>query len=402
MRISVPITAALSWSAALAMPTSRNDGPYDSSSLAQQALQKTLGDATEIFGFPPPPSANSSSTSSRSTWMSLHPDSTLLTSLSIPGVHDAATWNYTLSTQHTLKPITDLLNITLQDPRAYRTQRSSISSALSSGVRFFDLRYAVDATFTRLVFWHHEALMSQRAGVEETLFAFWDWLDGHPSEVLFLSFQYEGSSRAGAPDDAQVQRMFFDILTSPAAREHILGDHNSIGTLGAARGKAILVRRFDMDQLPPSYEDALPGLHFPPAQWTDNAADMALVYNATTNATVFIEDQYEPAVPISANASANIAAKLGATVAHLEKAAASGEQPSSLFITFASGERLSAEMPVSPEMMAVGNGSDATPLGGVNQQLVTVLEGLRGKRLGIVILDFWDEPKDLVDLILGF
>ena len=50
--------------------------------------------------------------------------------------------------------------------------------------------------------------------------------------------------------------------------------------------------------------------------------------------------------------------------------------------------------------MAIGNGTEITPLGGVNHQLLPVLKSLKDKRKGVVVLDFWDEPEDLVELIL--
>lgn len=365
--------------------------------LAQHALQKVLHDASEIFGSSPSDSGNR--TSSRSTWMSAYSDDTPLISMTIPGTHDAATWNYSQARQDTLRPVADLLNVTLQDARVYRCQRSSVAAALEAGIRFFDLRYALDPTGARLVFWHHEALMSEVSGVEEVLFAFWNWLDTYPSEAVFLSFQYEGATHAGASNSATVQRMFFDVLTSPASKRHFLQEH-ALGSLGPARGKAVLVRRFVLDLLPPEYEDELPGIRLSPDSWTDNSPDIRLVYDGTTKATAYIEDYYEPSVPPSANVSANVAAKLGAVVAHLDMAA-SDQFADSLFITFTSGEHLGAEVPVYPETLALGNGTSVTPDGGANHQMLSLLAGYKGKRKGIVVLDFWDEPGGLIDGLLA-
>ena len=52
-------------------------------------------------------------------------------------------------------------------------------------------------------------------------------------------------------------------------------------------------------------------------------------------------------------------------------------------------------------MQALGNGSSATPLGGVNHQLVPILREMQGQRLGIVMFDFYEEPAELLDLFLG-
>ncbi|KAI1861031.1 hypothetical protein JX265_009650 [Neoarthrinium moseri] len=387
------LTALICAHRALALTTG---SPY-TSSLAQHALQKVLHDASEIFGLPAPPSTRTNV--SLSTWMSTYPDEALLTSLTIPGAHDAATWNYSGARQAALRPVTDLLNASLSDPRAYRCQRRSVAAALEAGVRFLDLRYAPDATGTRLVFWHRDALLGEAAGVEELLFAVFAWLRAHASEAVLLSLQYEGATRAGAANSAAVQRMLFDVLTSPAARSHLL-QTRALGTLGEARGKAVVVRRFDMDQLPAEYEEALPGVHLSPAQWVDNSANITLVYNQSTGATAYIEDLYSPdSVPLSANASSNIAAKLEAVATHLHEAANGSEED--LFVTFASGQRLDAEIPVYPETMALGSGTKATPDGGVNQQLLPTLKELAGRRLGIVVLDFWDEPGALVEAVLG-
>lgn len=51
--------------------------------------------------------------------------------------------------------------------------------------------------------------------------------------------------------------------------------------------------------------------------------------------------------------------------------------------------------------MALGNGSEVTPDGGVNHELAKVLSGMQGSRLGVVVLDFFDEPEDLVGLVIG-
>ncbi|TKA42873.1 hypothetical protein B0A54_07089 [Friedmanniomyces endolithicus] len=49
---------------------------------------------------------------------------------------------------------------------------------------------------------------------------------------------------------------------------------------------------------------------------------------------------------------------------------------------------------------ALGDGS-LTPGGGVNQRLVPFLEGMKGKRLGIVMFDFYEQPAELLPLFLS-
>jgi 1-phosphatidylinositol phosphodiesterase len=269
---------------------------------------------------------------------------------------------------------------------------------LNAGIRVFDIRYALDVTNSTLNFWHSQALLSQTATVNDVMFGFYTWLSDHPSEALMLSFQYEGSTTLHGINDADVQLQLFDLLTSPAAKQYILQTQDQFGTLGEARGKITLLKRFDMDQLPASFSD-LPGVHFSPALWTDDSPDITLVYNTAENLTAYIEDFYETDSAIGSSAEFNIQLKYNATVAHLNKAAT--QFPDSLFWSFASSE-YDINVPIdTPEIMAIGNGTEFTPLGGVNQRLASYFKTLKGKRLGIVMFDYFDVPSDLVDTFLA-
>ena len=174
-------------------------GMRPASSLPGLALDKVLENANPIFGH------YANVQSATSTWMSQYPDDTRLVHMNIPGAHDAATWNYSAATQQRLKHVTDILNDPLSPPEWYRCQERSLVDMLNAGIRAFDLRYAQDATKSTLVFWHGSALQSQTATVDVVMFAFYKWLDDHPSETLFLSFQYEGSRTVGNTDTADVQ-----------------------------------------------------------------------------------------------------------------------------------------------------------------------------------------------------
>ncbi|KUI55523.1 1-phosphatidylinositol phosphodiesterase [Cytospora mali] len=354
--------------------------------------------ATEIFG----PYVQDSGT--LASWMSKYPDETPLALMNIPGTHDSATWNYTEATQR------DLANVTAGDgeptypPELFRCQSASIMSSLNAGVRFFDLRFALDPTGTKLVFWHSQALMSETATVDAIVTAFYYWLDMHPSETVILSFQYEGSTTVNATFDSTVQLMLFDILNSTTAAQYIEQTHDVLPTLGNARGKVVLFKRFDLDQLPDEYEDALPGMHLSPSLWTDDSKNITLTYNTVLNLTAYAEDYYEPDdLGHDSSAAANIAAKVNAIVAHLQMATSEYfNHADNLFITYASGEHiLTWPEAVTPQIMAVGDGNSSTPLGGVNQQIHPILKGFRGKRIGIVVVDFWDQPRDLIRDIIG-
>ncbi|KAG0651953.1 1-phosphatidylinositol phosphodiesterase [Hyphodiscus hymeniophilus] len=361
------------------------------SSISDLALQKVLSDASPVFGY------YTTKNTKYSTWMSKYSDSTQLIHLNIPGAHDPQTWNYSQATQEALKHVTDLDGNPPLPAEVYRCQEKSFIDMLSAGIRVFDIRYAFDVTNSTLVYWHSQGLLSETATVEDTLFGFYTWLDAHPTETLMLSFQYEGSTTLYGTNDANVQLQLFNLLTSAAAKKYFLQTSNAFGTLGEARGKITLLKRFDMDQLPASYSN-LPGVHFSPSLWTDDDPDITLVYDTVRNATAYIEDYYETDVGNGASAAYNIALKYNATTSHLLKAA-NPTYRDSLFWSFASSEN-DVNTPIdTPKIMAVGNGT-YTPLGGVNQQLVPFFRRMKGKRLGIVMFDFFDTPGELVESFL--
>jgi 1-phosphatidylinositol phosphodiesterase len=320
-----------------------------------------------------------------------HPDSTPLSHLNIPGTHDSATWNYSQATQDALRGITNLDGVFVEPPEVYRCQDLPLITMLNSGIRFFDLRVAYDPTNTSLVFWHSQALLSETADLSAVLFGFYKWLSDHPSETVLLSMKYETSTTQWAHNSADFQRLLYATLTSAAAKQYFDQTANELpANLGVARGKIVLFRRFALDQLPASFEAAMPGLSVA-SGWNDNDPDFGITYNGAKNQTVYIEDYYET----SANgAAANIAQKFNATFAHLQKAASAAAD--SLFISFASSEHVADVPPETPQIMAIGNGTDL----GVNQQLLSRLPELKGKRIGIVILDFFETPSNLVEAIL--
>ncbi|KAI1344296.1 PLC-like phosphodiesterase [Xylariaceae sp. FL0016] len=406
---------------ALAVASALATALADVAPLGQFALEQVLHDSRQIFGedddvyHPSPPSWSSASSSggggaaSMANWMARQPDAIPLAHMNIPGTHDAATWNYTARTQEALRPATRCggggagKEVEVGDARAYRCQRLSIAASLARGIRFFDLRFAADPTASgALVFWHAAALLSARARVADVLFGFYAWLEAHPSEAVVLSLQYETGMAANATFDAGLQRALLAALTSDAARAFVHQGRGRLGTLGEYRGKILLVKRFALADLPEAQAAALPGLSVPPAVWADNDPGFEIVYNESTNATAFIEDYYYPAS--AATVADNVAAKLNATAMHLRRAASGNFD--GLWITFSSGTHVDAVPPVTPETMALGTRGEASDTGegveGVNHGLASVLRELKGLRLGIVVMDFFEEPPDLVDLVLRY
>ncbi|KAI0437673.1 PLC-like phosphodiesterase [Xylaria telfairii] len=404
MRFSVGVFAPLL--ARLVLVVASNDGR---NALAQLALDKILQDGRDVFGdlsesassASPPTAASAFSDvvthgySRHARWMAALPDSIPITHLTIPGTHDAATWNYSQTTQDGLADATRCDGTTPGRARVYRCQRRSVAASLDAGIRFFDLRFALDPGDARLVFWHGPALLSAEAGLDDVLFAFYAWLEAHPSEMVLLSLQYEGGTRANATSDARVQGKLFEALTSPAARRYVHQARGVLATLGDARGKIVLFRRFDLTALPAEFEAAIPGLHMAPGKWVDNSRGFELVYNDTiVNGSAFVEDFYHPGDYDTI--ASNIDAKFDAVQAHLRLAAE--DDFDKLFVTFTSGTHVEIDTPVYPDVMALGSGG----VSGINRRLMALLAEMRGKRLGVVVMDFFDEPEGLVDLLLDF
>ncbi|KAI1348631.1 PLC-like phosphodiesterase [Xylaria sp. FL0043] len=397
----------------------------DAQQLGQFALDKVLRDARDVLG---DSNSNniSSATSSTTTnsyghghgygynkyarWMAGLPDSTPLAHLTVPGTHDAATWNYTQDVQDDLVRATRGCDSSLapNPARVYRCQRRSLLDSLEAGIRFFDLRFALDPLGARLVFWHGPALLSASAGVEDVLFGFYAWLDAHPEEMVLLSFQYESGTRVNATSDEVVQGLLVQALTSEVAGRYVDQRRGSLGTLGEVRGKIVLFRRFDLDKLPPEVEASMPGLHMAPAKWTDNSRGFTLVFNDTApdnTGTAYIEDFYHP--DNATTIAENINAKFAAVESHLRQAADADLHPDSLFVSFTSGTHVEVNPPVYPEVMALGSGGGLGDLGppavsGVNERLRGLLGELKGERLGVVVMDFFEEPGGLIDLLLDF
>ncbi|KAJ4410296.1 hypothetical protein N0V85_003975, partial [Neurospora sp. IMI 360204] len=109
-------------------------------SVADLALQKILRDSRQIFGAYPSSFNKSAASKRRAQWMTSLPDSTPLTHLrAIPGTHDSATWNFTSETRNSIPS-----NPSYLPAEWFRCQKKSIVEALEAGIRFFDLRYALD------------------------------------------------------------------------------------------------------------------------------------------------------------------------------------------------------------------------------------------------------------------
>ncbi|KAJ6509094.1 PLC-like phosphodiesterase [Mycena vulgaris] len=354
-------------------------------SLAQDALAYTLALGAPILGF----DVGCSPMTKTCDWMRKFSDNTKLVHMNLPGTHDSATWNYSQATQDSL------LRYTGDIPAAdfFRCQEHSLFQMLNGGVRVFDLRFAYNPGNDTLGFHHSQALLAPTTTVEQVFFGLYSWLDKHPTEAVLISLNYE--SGTGTVDDVKLQQHIYDVMSSSLASRYWVQTSGALGTLGEARGKLTFLQRYSYDLLPASAAHRI-GIQLAPSLWTDNSPNITLVYNSSTNQIAYIEDYYEIGLPIGAGYAENIQWKFNATTAHIEEATV--RHPDQLYISFASSEH-DVDIPSeTPRIMALGNGTD-TP--GVNQKLLPWLRARKGKRFGIIMLDFFDSVPGMVEAVIG-
>lgn len=155
-------------------------------------------------------------------WMSFLPDETLLSKIAIPGSHDSATENIFFSS-------------------IARCQHLSIARQLDAGCRFLDLRLrekdgrliAVHGATPCFVPAAGAASYLTFGQIAETLYEF---LRRNPSETILISVNHNG----GRQSEAFCSLFYKEIEKMP----HRWYTENRVPTLGEARGKAVLLRRF--------------------------------------------------------------------------------------------------------------------------------------------------------------
>ncbi|BCS27189.1 phosphatidylinositol-specific phospholipase C [Aspergillus puulaauensis] len=166
------------------------------------------------------------SSANLNAWMRELKDDTLLSSLSIPGTHNSPTCHVA--------------------PPSVRCQAVDPREQLKNGVRFFDIRvqpkFPEDKSKDELALVHSTFPISLTG---EKLFRDLerevnDFLEHNPSETLIISLKREGP---GNHTDQQLSRIVRDHYARDGSRWYT---DPKIPTLGEARGKIVLVRRFDM------------------------------------------------------------------------------------------------------------------------------------------------------------
>lgn len=226
---------------------------------------------------------------SYSSWMQNLADETPLSALSVPGTHNSPTYHHALP--------------------SVRCQIVPVREQLKRGIRFLDIRVQPehpskpDKDGLILV---HGVFPTSLAGprhlrpvVKEVL----DFLSKNPSESVIMSVKREGPGKA---TDAQLSRIM---------RDHYANDNHQwftaprIPSLGEARGKIVLVRRFDLDDgLRQDWGGA--GWCIDAGGWADNTPN-----STCPSGDICVQDFYEVLE------AENIDKKIQYSIEHLQRAA---------------------------------------------------------------------------------
>jgi 1-phosphatidylinositol phosphodiesterase len=306
------------------------------------------------------------------SWMRDIPEDTPVTALSIPGTHNSAS---------------------IGGPFGFaQTQNLDLATQLDRGIRFLDIRLAQCQSDLHI---HHD-MKCMGKDYTDILTVCRNFLDKHPSETILMSikdesdvdsnsdkfapsqvlrkwsgedvvnrnniFSFEDTLKAKTYEHANKAPLFYNFTPSPPRGDSVTGGHvfTSETTLGDARGKIVLLRRFEGSQ------DV--GLDL--TYWPENQT-----FRRASPPFYDVHDRYQ---------GLEDAEKYELIVAHLEEAKHGDLKD--LYITFSSAVDLTAR------------GFAKT----INPRLNDYLAQSPHGRAGIIAMDYFEEPPELVSNVIKF
>lgn len=223
------------------------------------------------------------------SWMGKFHDETPLSALSIPGTHNSPTCHKALP--------------------SVRCQAVSVKDQLENGVRFLDIRVQpespTDTSRDGLILVHSAFPVSLTGNkyFRDLLNTVFSFLDSNPTETVIISLKREGVGKA---TDQQLSKILHTHYATDPTRWFT---ENRIPTLGEARNKVAIIRRFALDDSLKG-ENGGTGWGMDAESWPDNCED-----GMCTSGEIRVQDFYEVAE------SENIDKKIIFSKSHLERAA---------------------------------------------------------------------------------
>jgi 1-phosphatidylinositol phosphodiesterase len=188
-----------------------------------------------------------------------------LSALSIPGTHNSPT-------HHVALP-------------SVRCQAVSVKEQLDNGVRFLDIRVqpeSVDDVSKEGLILVHSAFPVSLTGTKyfrDLINTVYSFLDANPTETIIISLKREG---VGKSTDQHLSK----VIKTHYANDRWFTD-NRIPTLGEARNKIVLIRRFALDDSLKG-ENNGNGWAIDAESWPDNCAD-----GICSSGEIRVQDFYE-------------------------------------------------------------------------------------------------------------
>lgn len=305
------------------------------------------------------------------SWMRHIPDDASVMALSIPGTHNSCC-------------VHGLFGLG-------KTQELDLPDQLNAGIRFLDIRFT---HYQDNLCVHHDAICAEKSYVDILTICF-NFLKQHPSETILMSVDDEGRFDdalgklapsqifcklpvADAASCGKNTRSFEDTFNAKTW-ECIEGiplfynftaappGNNSAATsptltsetkLGDVRGRIVLLRRFE----------GSPDVGFDLSYWPEDQC-----FRSTAPPFYDIEDRYQ---------NPGEDDKFNFVVDHIEKAR--NGNPNELYITFSSA--------VGPTARSYSKK--------INPRLNDYLANSSPGRIGIIVMDYFEEPQELVSNVI--
>jgi 1-phosphatidylinositol phosphodiesterase len=316
---------------------------------------------------------------SLSSWMSDIPDDTLLSNITIPGTHDTCAQS----------------NIPF-----VRTQYLSISKQLEAGIRFLDLRCRVHSD-GQLYMYHggipiNMPMYLKFDKIMSEIFTFFS-KNGKPTETVLISINNDDVS-GKVPPEVFYNAVKTHIEQAPRyedGSERWITARTTV-TLGEARGKAVLLRRYHPD--PALETNERMGIDL--SGWLNNNPDFTL--NTPDGVTVTLQDkwQYSDVIPLAEL----IKSKFGFVSNLLEKAATAPAEHWFLNFMSAVGDPVQKGEIAESHWIAVGAHSDVVGkfVKGMNPTVRRNFQFDKA-RYGVIPMDYPELPKDsdLISWLIG-